>query len=81
VTPTSRTEHSLSGTSESVSSARAWYVAAVLTLCYTASFLDRQILSLLVGPIKHDLKISDTLVGLLQGFSFALFYAAMGLPL
>ena len=81
MTPTSRTERSLAGISESVSSTGAWYVAAVLTLCYTASFLDRQILSLLVGPIKHDLKISDTLVGLLQGFSFALFYAAMGLPL
>jgi MFS family permease len=81
VTATSRTEQSLSATSESVSSVYAWYVAAVLTLCYTASFLDRQILSLLVGPIKQDLKISDTLVGLLQGFTFALFYAAMGLPL
>jgi MFS family permease len=79
--PTSRTEDSLSGTSESVSSVYAWYVAAVLTLCYTASFLDRQILSLLVGPIKQDLRISDTLVGLLQGLSFALFYAAMGFPL
>lgn len=81
MTPTSHSEHSLYSTSESASSAYAWYVAAVLTLCYTASFLDRQILSLLVGPIKQDLKISDTLVGLLQGFSFALFYAAMGLPL
>ena len=81
VTPTSRTEHGLCGTSESLPSAYKWYVAAVLALCYTASFLDRQILSLLVGPIKQDLKISDTLVGLLQGFSFALFYASMGLPL
>jgi MFS family permease len=50
-------------------------------LCYTLSFIDRQILSLLVGPIKTDLGISDTRVGLLQGFSFALFYAVMGLPL
>ncbi|HEY2844972.1 MAG TPA: MFS transporter [Bryobacteraceae bacterium] len=59
----------------------AWYAAVVLMLCYTLSYLDRQILSLLVGPIKADLHISDTLVGLLQGFSFALFYAVMGLPL
>src|SRR5512143_2051736 len=50
-------------------------------LCYTLSFVDRQILSLLVPFIKADLKINDTLVGLLQGFSFALFYAVMGLPL
>ena len=50
-------------------------------LCYALSFVDRQILGLLVPFIKADLKINDTLVGLLQGFSFALFYAAMGLPL
>lgn len=81
MTSITRTKHSLPDTSEPVRSAYGWYVAAVLTLCYTASFLDRQILSLLVGPIKQDLKISDTLVGLLQGLSFALFYAAMGLPL
>ena len=43
--------------------------------------MDRQILSLLVSPIKRDLKISDTRIGLLQGLSFALFYATMGLPL
>ena len=59
----------------------AWYVVIVLMLCYTLSFIDRQILSLLVAPIKKDLGISDTRVGLLQGFSFALFYATMGLPL
>jgi MFS family permease len=59
----------------------AWYVVIVLMLCYTLSFIDRQILSLLVTPIKADLGISDTRVGLLQGFSFALFYALMGLPL
>lgn len=60
---------------------KAWYAAIVLMLCYTLSFVDRQILSLLVPFIKADLKINDTLVGLLQGFSFALFYAVMGLPL
>jgi MFS family permease len=59
----------------------AWYVVTVLMLCYTLSFIDRQILSLLVTPIKTDLGISDTRVGLLQGFSFAVFYALMGLPL
>jgi len=81
VTPASRAESRARNAPETASSGYAWYVAVVLMLCYTASFVDRQILSLLVGPIKQDLKISDTLVGLLQGFSFALFYAAMGLPL
>jgi MFS family permease len=58
----------------------AWYVVIVLMLCYTLSFIDRQILSLLVVPIKHDLGISDTRMGLLQGLAFALFYTFLGLP-
>jgi MFS family permease len=53
----------------------------VLVVCNTLSFVDRQILSLLVAPIKHDLGISDTRVGLLQGLAFALFYTFMGLPI
>ncbi|MFZ0979857.1 MAG: MFS transporter [Candidatus Acidiferrales bacterium] len=59
----------------------AWYVVFVLMLCYTLSFVDRQILSLLVGPIKHDLRISDTQMGLLLGFAFAIFYTFAGLPI
>jgi len=58
----------------------AWYVVFVLMVCLTLSFIDRQILSLLVGPIKRDLGISDTRIGLLQGLAFALFYTLMGLP-
>jgi MFS family permease len=59
----------------------AWYVVLALTAIYMLSYMDRQILSLLVGPIKRDLGISDTRVGLLQGLAFALFYTLMGLPL
>jgi MFS family permease len=59
----------------------AWYAAVMLMLCYALSFVDRAILGLLVPQIEADLGISDTLMGLLQGFSFALFYAVMGLPL
>lgn len=59
----------------------AWYALGVLTLCYTFSFIDRQILAFLVGPLKHDLQISDTQIGLLQGLAFALFYAFFGLPM
>ena len=66
---------------EAPSSGAAWYAAIVLMLCYALSYVDRQILGLLVPQIKADLGISDTLMGLLQGFSFALFYAFMGLPL
>ncbi|HEX4135327.1 MAG TPA: MFS transporter [Bryobacteraceae bacterium] len=63
------------------SSAFAWYVLIILTACYTLSFIDRQILSLLVGPIKKDLGLSDTKVGLLQGLAFSVFYTLLGLPL
>lgn len=59
----------------------AWYVVAVLVVAYTFSFIDRQILSLLVGPIKRDLVISDTQMSLLQGLAFAIFYTLMGLPI
>jgi MFS family permease len=59
----------------------AWYVVFVLMICYTLSFVDRQLLSLLVGPIKRDLLISDTEMGLLLGFAFAVFYTFAGLPI
>jgi MFS family permease len=59
----------------------AAYVLFVLMVCYTLSFVDRQILSLLVAPIKRDLGISDTRVSVLQGLAFALFYTTLGLPM
>jgi MFS family permease len=58
----------------------AWYVVCVLMVCYTLSFIDRQILGMLVDPIKRDFKISDTGVALLQGLAFVAFYTFMGLP-
>src|SRR6266851_3833712 len=72
---------SLSSTEGEPSLRYAWYVIFILMVCYTLSFVDRQILSLLVGPMKRDLAISDTRIGLLQGLAFALFYGLMGLPL
>jgi len=60
---------------------RAWYAVFVLMVCYTLSFIDRQILSLLVGPIKNDLHVSDSKIGLLQGLAFAAFYTFLGLPM
>ncbi|HXA92197.1 MAG TPA: MFS transporter [Steroidobacteraceae bacterium] len=59
----------------------AWYMVGILMLCYTLSYADRQILAFLVGPLKHDLDISDTQVGLLQGAAFALVYTFFGLPM
>ena len=59
----------------------AWYVVGVLMFAYVVSFVDRLILGLLVQPIKADLGISDTQIGLLAGVGFALFYTVMGVPL
>ena len=59
----------------------AWYVVVVLMLAYTNSYIDRQILSLLIEPIRRDFDISDTQVSLLAGLAFSLFYSLMGLPL
>jgi MFS family permease len=58
-----------------------WYVVGVLTLAYISSFIDRQILTLLVGPMRRDLHLSDTQMSVLMGLSFALFYTVLGLPL
>jgi MFS family permease len=60
---------------------RAWYAVAILTIAYIFSFIDRQILSLLVVPIRRDLHISDTQMSLLMGLSFALFYTLFGFPI
>ncbi len=57
-------------------------VMVVMTfLAYTVSFMDRQIVSVLIEPIKAELHLSDGQLGLLTGLSFALFYCAMSLPI
>lgn len=48
---------------------------------YIFNFLDRQLLAILLQPIKEDLQISDTALGFLTGFAFAVFYTFAGLPL
>lgn len=60
---------------------RAWFTVVILLLAYVLSFIDRQILNLLVGPIRADLGISDTQMSLLMGLSFAIFYTIAGIPL
>src|SRR5580698_1514726 len=59
----------------------AWYGVSVLVLATVLSYTDRQILSLLVDPIRRDLGVSDTQVGLLMGTAFAFVYGIAGLPL
>jgi predicted MFS family arabinose efflux permease len=52
---------------------------ALLTAIYGLNYIDRQILGLLAQPIKHELHLSDTSLGLLTGLAFALFYTSLGL--
>lgn len=61
--------------------AYAWYALFVLVIVYIVNFIDRQILSILVGDIKRDLSISDAQIGFLYGTAFAVFYALFGIPL
>jgi MFS family permease len=58
---------------------KAWYVVFILTLANISSFIDRQVLSLLVKPIKRDLHLTDTEMSLLMGLSFAIFYTLFGM--
>jgi len=61
--------------------AYSWYIVFLCMLAYIFSFIDRQVIALLVGPIRADLQISDTQFSLLGGLAFAIFYAVMGIPI
>ncbi|MDP3492569.1 MAG: MFS transporter [Hyphomonadaceae bacterium] len=58
-----------------------YIVVVMLGLIYTFNFLDRQILSVLAEPIRKDLNLSDTQLGMLTGLAFAVFYTTFGIPL
>lgn len=53
----------------------------MLLLVYTFNFIDRQIIGVLAVPIKAELHLSDTQLGMLGGIAFALFYTALGIPI
>lgn len=57
------------------------YALAMLLVVYTFNFIDRQILSILIEPIKAELGVSDTAMGFLTGAAFAVFYATLGIPI
>jgi MFS family permease len=72
---------------ESVASARpvhsagALYALFVLLLAYILSFIDRNVMAVLIGPIRADFAISDFQYSLLHGFAFSMFYILLGLPI
>jgi predicted MFS family arabinose efflux permease len=65
----------------SISLAYRSYVLAVLVLVYTFNFIDRQIVGILAIPIKAELSLSDSQLGLMGGLAFALFYTTLGIPI
>ena len=72
-------------TNETVSSkdypkpAYAWYVVVLMMFFYVLSFMDRQIIAVLLDPIKDDLALSDVQISLIGGVSFGLFYSVVGI--
>lgn len=58
----------------------AWYSLSLFMLCYFMYFSDRNVLTLVVGPVSHDLRITSVQVGLLQGYAFSLLSAVMAFP-
>ncbi len=58
----------------------AWYALFCLVLCYFMYFVDRNILTLLVAPVRRDLGINNSQMGILQGYSFSVFNGLMAIP-
>lgn len=58
-----------------------WYALGMLTLVGTLSFFDRQLIVILQEPIKEELGLSDTQLGLMTGLAFAIFYCLVGIPI
>ena len=59
---------------------RRWSLLAILFLVSTSNYVDRNVIAVLLEPIKREFHVSDTALGLLGGFCFAVFYAAFGMP-
>ncbi len=60
---------------------QAYYALVILTVVYAFNFIDRQLLAILQESVKADLGLSDSQLGLLTGFAFAVFYVTAGLPI
>lgn len=62
-------------------SRQANYALIVLLLAYILSFIDRNVMAVLIGPIREQFNISDFQYSLLHGFAFSMFYIVLGLPI
>ncbi len=63
------------------STPRSWYALAVLLFLYVLSLMDRQIIALMITPLRRDLGLTDVQVGLLEGFAFVIMYTMAAIPL
>jgi len=66
---------------KALSTARSWWAIFVFMIALMFNYLDRQLMTLLITPIKADLGLSDTQISLLIGFAFVLFYVLAGIPM
>jgi MFS family permease len=58
----------------------AWYCLTLLLLCYFMYFADRNVLSLIIAPVRQDLNASNAQIGILQGYAFSVLNGVMALP-
>jgi predicted MFS family arabinose efflux permease len=68
-------------TSSGFSNGYRRYVLGILLLVYVLNFIDRQILTILLEDIRKEMALNDTVMGLLTGSAFAVFYTFMGIPI
>ena len=73
--------HSLMTTPHATSPTRPGYTLTLLTLMSALAFMDRQILSVLIQPVKLEFGLSDLQIGLVTGLGFAMTFAMLGVPL
>lgn len=71
----------MSRAEKATSERAAWWALVLLTATYTFSFVDRQIINLLVDPIRADLSLSDSEVSFLQGLAFVTPYVLLSIPI
>lgn len=64
-----------------LSPARSWWAIFIFMVALMFNYLDRQLMTLLITPIKADFDLSDTQISLLIGFAFVLFYVLAGIPM
>ena len=69
------------GSAETETAPGAYFALCALLLAYILSFIDRNVMAVLIGPIRAEFSISDFQYSLLHGFAFSMFYIVLGLPI